>query len=126
MIKCKSMEENRYKIPEDKAMVGIAAEPTPAVRASLSVQEMRPCLIDAIYSSKDIDKLHTCLVILNSKSNNEYQSKYRTKTDAALAADLAQFPSWDAAVHPDLSNVDYRQYKHKKSPKVIKAVSKWL
>ena len=69
----------------DKAMVGMAAEPTPAVRASLSVQEMRHCLIDAIYSSKDIDKLHTCLVILNSKSN-----------------------------------------KHKKSPKVIKAVSKWL
>ena len=126
MIKCKSMEENRYKIPEDKAMVGMAAEPTPAVRASLSVQEMRPCLIDAIYSSKDIDKLHTCLVILNSKSNKEYQSKYRTKTDEALAAELSQFPSWDETEHPDLSNVDYRQYKHKKSPKVIKAVSKWL
>ena len=126
MIKCKSMEENRYKIPEDKAMVGMAAEPTPAVRASLSVQEMRHCLIDAIYSSKDIDKLHTCLVILNSKSNNEYQSKYRTKTDEELAAELSQFPSWDETEHPDLSNVDYRQYKHKKSPKVIKAVSKWL
>ena len=126
MIKCKSMEENRYKIPEDKAMVGRAAEQTPAVRASLSVQEMRHCLIDAIYSSKDIDKLHTCLVILNSKSNNEYQSKYRTKTDEELAAELSQFPSWDETEHPDLSNVDYRQYKHKKSPKAIKAVSKWL
>lgn len=126
MIKCKSMEENRYKIPEDKAMVGMAAEQTPAVRTSLSVQEMRHCLIDAIYSSKDIDKLHTCLVILNSKSNNEYQSKYRTKTDEELAAELSQFPSWDETEHPDLSNVDYRQYKHKKSPKAIKAVSKWL
>ena len=126
MIECKSMEENRYKIPEDKAMVGMAAEQTPAVRASLSVQEMRHCLIDAIYSSKDIDKLHTCLVILNSKSNNEYQSKYRTKTDEELAAELSQFPSWDETEHPDLSNVDYRQYKHKKSPKAIKAVSKWL
>ena len=126
MIKGKSMEENRYKIPEDKAMVGMAAEQTPAVRASLSVQEMRHCLIDAIYSSKDIDKLHTCLVILNSKSNNEYQSKYRTKTDEELAAELSQFPSWDETEHPDLSNVDYRQYKHKKSPKAIKAVSKWL
>ena len=126
MVKCKSMEENRYKIPEDKAMVGMAAEQTPAVRASLSVQEMRHCLIDAIYSSKDIDKLHTCLVILNSKSNNEYQSKYRTKTDEELAAELSQFPSWDETEHPDLSNVDYRQYKHKKSPKAIKAVSKWL
>ena len=126
MIKCKSMEENRYKIPEDKAMFGMAAEQTPAVRASLSVQEMRHCLIDAIYSSKDIDKLHTCLVILNSKSNNEYQSKYRTKTDEELAAELSQFPSWDETEHPDLSNVDYRQYKHKKSPKAIKAVSKWL
>ena len=126
MIKCKSMEENRYKIPEDKAMVGMAAEQTPAVRVSLSVQEMRHCLIDAIYSSKDIDKLHTCLVILNSKSNNEYQSKYRTKTDEELAAELSQFPSWDETEHPDLSNVDYRQYKHKKSPKAIKAVSKWL
>ena len=126
MIKCKSMEENRYKIPEDKAMVGMAAEQTPAVRASLSVQEMRHCLMDAIYSSKDIDKLHTCLVILNSKSNNEYQSKYRTKTDEELAAELSQFPSWDETEHPDLSNVDYRQYKHKKSPKAIKAVSKWL
>ena len=126
MIKCKSMEENRYKIPEDKAMVGMAAEQTPAVRASLSVQEMRHCLIDAIYSSKDIDKLHTCLVILNSKSNNEYQSKYRTKTDEELAAELSQFPSWDETEHPDLSNVDYRQYKHKKSPRTIKAVSKWL
>ena len=126
MIKCKSMEENRYKIPEDKAMVGMAAEQTPAVRASLSVQEMRHCLIDAIYSSKDIDKLHTCLVILNSKSNNEYQSKYRTKTDEELAAELSQFTSWDETEHPDLSKVDYRQYKHKKSPKAIKAVSKWL
>ena len=126
MIKCKSMEENRYKIPEDKAMVGMAAEQTPAVRASLSVQEMRHCLIDAIYSSKDIDKLHTCLVILNSKSNNEYQSKYRTKTDEELAAELSQFPFWDETEHPDLSNVDYRQYKHKKSPKAFKAVSKWL
>lgn len=126
MIKCKSMEENRYKIPEDKAMVGMAAEQTPAVRASLSVQEMRHCLIDAIYSSKDIDKLHTCLVILNSKSNNEYQSKYRTKTDEELAAELSQFPSWDETEHPDLSNVDYRQYKHKKSPRTIKAISKWL
>ena len=126
MIKCKSMEENRYKIPEDKAMVGMAAEQTPAVRASLSVQEMRHCLIDAIYSSKDIDKLHTCLVILNSKSNNEYQSKYRTKTDEELAAELSQFPSWDETEHPDLSKVDYRQYKHKKSPRTIKAVSKWL
>ena len=126
MIKCKSMEENRYKIPEDKAMVGMAAEQTPAVRASLSVQEMRHCLIDAIYSSKDIDKLHTCLVILNSKSNNEYQSKYRTKTDEELAAELSQFPSWDETEHPDLSKIDYRQYKHKKSPRTIKAVSKWL
>ena len=126
MIKCKSMEENRYKIPEDKAMVGMAAEQTPAVRASLSVQEMRHCLIDAIYSSKDIDKLHTCLVILNSKSNNEYQSKYRTKTDEELAAELSQFTSWDETEHPDLSKVDYRQYKHKKSPRTIKAVSKWL
>ena len=120
------MEENRYKIPEDKAMVGMAAEQTPAVRASLSVQEMRHCLIDAIYSSKDIDKLHTCLVILNSKSNNEYQSKYRTKTDAELSAALSQFPSWDEMEHPDLSNIDYRQYKHKKSPRTIKAISKWL
>ena len=120
------MEGNRYKITEDNAAAGMVAEPTPTVRSSLSVQEMRHCLMDAIYSSKDIDKLHTCLVILNSKSNNEYQSKYRTKTDEELAAELSQFPSWDETEHPDLSNVDYRQYKHKKSPKAIKAVSKWL
>ena len=120
------MEENRYKIPEDKAMVGMAAEQTPAVRASLSVQEMRHCLMDAIYSSKDIDKLYTCLVILNGKPVKEYRSKYRTKTDAELSAELSQFPSWDEMEHPDLSNIDYRQYKHKKSPRTIKAISKWL
>ena len=54
------MEENRYKITEDNAAAGMVAEPTPVVRSSLSVQEMRHSLMDAIYSSKDIDKLYTC------------------------------------------------------------------
>ena len=120
------MEGNRYKITEDNAAAGMVAEPTPTVRSSLSVQEMRHCLMDAIYSSKDIDKLYTCLVILNGKPVKEYRSKYRTKTDAELSAELSQFPSWDEMEHPDLSNIDYRQYKHKKSPRTIKAVSKWL
>lgn len=120
------MEGNRYKITEDNAAAGMVAEPTPTVRSSLSVQEMRHCLMDAIYSSKDIDKLYTCLVILNGKSVNEYRSKYRTKTDAELSAELSPFPSWDEMEHPDLSNIDYRQYKHKKSPRTIKAISKWL
>ncbi len=26
---------------------------------------------------------------------NRYHSKYRTKTDEELAAELSQFPSWD-------------------------------
>ena len=100
------MEENRYKITEDNAAAGMVAEPTPVVRPPLSVQEMRHSLMDAIYSSKDIDN--------------------RTKTDAELSAELSQFPSWDEMEHPDLSNIDYRKYKHKKSPRTIKAISKWL
>jgi hypothetical protein len=48
------------------------------------------------------------------------------KTDAELSAELSQFPSWDETEHPDLSNIDYRQYKHKKSPRTVKAISKWL
>ena len=51
------MEGNRYKITEDNATAGMVAESTPVVRPSLSVQEMRHSLMDAIYSSKDIDKL---------------------------------------------------------------------
>ncbi len=54
------------------------------------------------------------------------ENRYRTKTDKELAAELSQFPSWDEMEHPGLSNIDYRQYKHKKSPRTIKAVSKWL
>ena len=72
------------------------------------------------------NKLYTCLVILNGKPAKEYRSKYRTKTDAELSAELSQFPCWDETEHPNLSNVDYRQYKHKKSPRTIKAISKWL
>ncbi len=56
------MEENRYKLTEDNAAAGMVAEPTPVVRPSLSVQEMRHCLMDAIYSSKDVDKLYSCLL----------------------------------------------------------------
>ena len=73
----------------------MVAEPTPTVRPSQSVQEMRHCLMDAKYSSKDIDKLYTCLVILNGKPAKEYRSKYCTKTDAELSAELSQFPCWD-------------------------------
>ena len=120
------MEENRYKITEDNAAAGMVAEPAPVVMPSLTVQEMRHSLMDAIYSSKDIDKLYTCLVILNGKPAKGYRSKYRTKTDAELSAELLQFPSWDEMEHPDLSNIDYRQYKHRKSPRTIKAISKWL
>ena len=122
------MEGNRYKLTEDNAAAGMVAEPTPVVRSSLSVQEMRHCLMDAIYSSKDVDKLYSCLVILKGKSATakEYRSMYRVKTDAELSAELSQFPSWDETEHPDLSNIDYRQYKHKKSPRTIKAISKWL
>lgn len=61
-----------------------------------------------------------------SMEENRYWSKYRTKTDEELAAELSQFTSWDETELPDLSKVDYRQYKHKKSPRTIKAVSKWL
>ena len=67
-IKYKGMEGNRYKLTEDNAAAGMVAEPTPVVRPSLSVQEMRHCLMDAIYSSKDVDKLYSCLVILKGKS----------------------------------------------------------
>ena len=61
-----------------------------------------------------------------SMEENRYWSKYRTKTDEELAAELSQFTSWDETELPDLSKVDYRQYKHKKSPRTIKAVSKCL
>ena len=39
------MEENRYKITEDNAAASMVAEPTPVVRPSLSVQEMRHSLM---------------------------------------------------------------------------------
>ncbi len=119
------MEEKKYRMP-DNDTVDMVAEPAPAVRHSLSVQEMRHNLMDAIYSSSDIDKLYTCLVILNNKSTKPYRSKYRSKTDEELALELSKYPSWDDLEHPDLANVDYRQYKHKKSPRTIKAISKWL
>lgn len=80
-IKYKGVEENRYKLTEDNAAAGMVAEPTPVVRPSLSVQEMRHCLMDAIYSSKDVDKLYSCLVILKGKPATEYRSKYRVKTE---------------------------------------------
>ena len=47
-------------------------------------------------------------------------------SDEELEAELSKFPSWDEKEHPDLSNVDYRQYRHTKSPRTIKAISKWL
>lgn len=120
------MEEKKYEIPEDCEVADVVSEPMPAMRTALSVQDVRHSLMDAIYSSSDVDKLYTCLVILKDKSNKAYHSKYRTKTDEELSAELSQFPSWDEAEHPDLSKVDYRQYKHKKSRRTIKAISKWL
>ena len=116
------MEGNRYKITEDNAVAGMVAEPTPTVRPSLSVQEIRHCLVDAIYSSKILINYTPA----NGKPVKEYRSKYRAKTDEELSAELSQFPSWDEMEYPDLSNIDYRQYKHKKSPRTIKAISKWL
>ena len=65
-IKYKGMKGNRYKITEDNAAAGMVAEPTPVVRPPLSVQEMRHCLMDAIYSSKDIDKLLGCPVLCSN------------------------------------------------------------
>jgi len=106
--------------------VGMASELAPHVGVSVPLQEMRHNLIDAIYSSHDVEKLYSCLVILNQLPKEAYRSKYRTKTDAELSAELSQFPSWDEREHADLSDVDYRHYKHKKSPKTIKSISKWL
>ncbi len=120
------MEENKYKIPEDYTAADVVAEPMPAMSSALSIRKMRHSLMDAIYSSSDVDKLYTCLVILSDRQKKAYHSKYRTKTDEELSAELAQFPSWDETEHPDLENVDYRQYKHKKSQRTIKAISKWL
>ena len=119
--------EKRYELPcSDGKTAGMVAEPAPTAGTFLSVQEMRHHLIDAVNSSKDMEKLYTCLVILNSKSTAGYHSKYRDKTDDELAAELSQFPSWDEIEHPDLSCVDYRRYKHRKSGKTIKTISKWL
>lgn len=106
--------------------VGLVSEPTPNVGVSVPIQEVRHSLIDAIYSSSDVEKLYSCLVFLNQLPNETYRSKYRTKTDAELSAELSKFPSWDDIEHADLSNVDYRHYKHKKSPTTIKSISKWL
>lgn len=117
------MEQKKRIIDEH---VGMVSEPAPHVGVSVPLQEMRHSLVDAIYSSCDVEKLYSCLVILNQLPKNEYRSKYRTKTDAELSAELSQFPSWDELKHADLSDVDYRHYKHKKSPKTIKTISKWL
>lgn len=43
-----------------------------------------------------------------------------------LRIDLSKYPSWDDIEHLNLENIDYRQYKHKKSPRTIKAILKWL
>ncbi len=120
------MNNDKYKVPNDGIVVDVVAEAAPAVRSAMSVQEIRHNLMDAISMSSDIDKLNSCLVILNGKSKDVYKSKYRTKTDEELDRELAQFPSWDATNHPDLSSLDYRQYKHRKSQRMIKAMSKWL
>lgn len=109
-----------------KEHTGMVSEPVPHVGVSVPLQEMRHSLIDAIYSSTDVDKLYSCLVILNQLPKEVYRSKYRTKTDAELSSELSKFPSWDEMEHADLSNVDYRHYKHKKSSKTIKSISKWL
>lgn len=106
--------------------VDMVSEPAPHARVSIPIQEMRHSLIDAIYSSHDAEKLYSCLVILGQLPKETYRSKYRTKSDAELSAELSQFPSWDEITHADLSDVDYRHYKHKKSTKTIKSISKWL
>ena len=106
--------------------VDMVSEPPPHVGVSVSIQEVRHSLIDAIYSSHDVEKLHSCLVILNQLPNETYRSKYRTKTDAELSEELSKFPSWDDVKHADLSDVDSRHYKHKKSAKTIQTISKWL
>ena len=119
------MGKNGYTLPEmDKG--DVVAEPAPYLQNSYAIQEVRHHLMDAIYASTDLDKLQTCLVILNRIPKAKNYSKYRTKSDEELEAELSKFPSWDEKEHPDLSNVDYRQYRHTKSPRTIKAISKWL
>lgn len=119
------MEENRYTLPQD-TQVDMVAEPEPCLQSSYAIQEARHHLMDAIYASQDLEKLQTCLVILNRIPKSKYKSRYRTKTDEELEAELSKYPSWDEKEHPDLSNVDYKQYRHRKSARTIKAISKWL
>ena len=119
------MEENRYRLPQNDTM-DVVAEPAPYFSASFAIQDVRHHLMDAIYASQDLEKLQTCLVILNRLPKSKYHSKYRTKTDEELDAELSNYPSWDEIEHPDLTTVDYKQYKHKKSSRTIKAISKWL
>ena len=51
-------------------------------------QEMIHCLMDAIYSCNGVDKLYSCVVILNGKPAIECRSKYCTKAGADLSAEL--------------------------------------
>lgn len=119
------MDENRYKLPQDNR-VDMVAEPAPCLSPSYAIQDVRHHLMDAIYASQDLEKLQACLLILKKLPESKYKSKYRTKSDKELEAELSKFPFWDDIEHPDLNNIDYKQYKHIKSKKTIKAISKWL
>ena len=119
------MEKNRYNLPENES-ADMVAEPAPCLNTAYAIQDVRHHLIDAIYASQDLEKLQTCLVILNRMPKSKYKSKYRTMSDEELEADLSKFPFWDDMEHPDLSTVDYKLYKHKKNKKTINAISKWL
>ncbi len=66
-----------------------------------------------------------CLNMLTNK-RKQHRRTHGGLSDEELAAKLASYPDWDETEHADLSQIDYSKYKPYRSPKVIKAMEKWL
>ena len=104
------MEGNRYKITEDNAAAGMVAEPTPTVRPSLSVQEIRHCLVDAIW----FFQMSTCKIM-------NIQDKI-----AALEAEIAAATARIAKANAEASKRKAEEYSNRASKveaEVLKRIS---
>lgn len=116
---------DKYCLPEDRG--GMVSEPAATIHlAARDLPILRHHVTDAIYASQNPRLLYTIWLRLLQDQKEQTSGKYAELTDEQLESRLSQFPDWDENAHADLSDVDYRQYRHRKSPRTIKAVSKWL
>lgn len=117
---------DKYSLPEDKG--GMVSEPAASIHlAARDLPLLRHHVTDAIYASQNPQLLYAIwLRLLQDQKEEASVSKHAELTDEQLESRLSQFPDWEENAHADLSGADYRQYRHRKSPRTIKAVSKWL